>query len=197
VASLWAATSPAKALEWASALPSGELRQQAIGAITTALAESDPVSAATLAVQSLPAGKVQDDAVVSIVQRWAQQEPAKAAAWVVEFPQGALRDTAIEELVKLWTNQDLEQAGKWLSALEAGRNRDIAAGAYADAIAPTFPKTAADWAISITDAAMRDAEIKKVVELWLSNDAQSARNWIAEASLSEPRKAALLALKPE
>ncbi len=197
LAGLWAATSPSKALEWAASLSGEELRGQVITAITAAWSDSDPVSAATLAVQSLPAGKVQEDAVVSVVQRWAQQDPLKASAWVTAFPEGTLRDTAIQELVKLWADQDSEKAGKWLSALEAGRSRDIAAGAYASVIVSSFPRMAADWTIHIGDDALRDAEMKRVMKIWLDNDAKSARGWIAEADLSAARKSDLLALKPE
>lgn len=197
VAALWAADSPAKASDWAAGLPTEELRQGALAAVATAWADSDPVSAGTLAVRSLAPGKMQDDAVISVVQRWVQKDPTQAAAWVNGFSEGSLRDTAVEELVKLWAAQDLQQAGQWLNDFAPGQSRDVAVGAYVGSIAPLFPKVAAEWIDNIQDDTLRYSEIERVAEIWLSNDANSARAWIAEASLPDERKARLLALKSE
>jgi len=77
-----------------------------LAAVATAWGESDPVAAATFAVQALGPGKPQSDAVVGVVQRWAPNQPAAAAAWVAEFPAGELRDVALQELAKLQPEQE-------------------------------------------------------------------------------------------
>jgi hypothetical protein len=189
----WAGHDPKSAIEWGKQIQDAELRAQMLAAIATGFAEENPSAAATLAAQSIPAGRAQDDAVVSIVQRWVQQEPEQAAAWVAAFPEGKLRDTALEAVVKLWADKDITDAGAWVNQLTARDGSDVAIAAYVEKVAVQFPEMAAEWVQEIRDPRLRDERMINLAELWLHNDAEAARKWIAQAPLAEETKSRLLA----
>lgn len=189
----WAGLDAKSAIEWGQQIQNEDLRAQMLAAIATGFAEKDPAAAATLAAQSMPAGRAQDDAVVGIVQRWVQQEPEQAAVWVAAFPEGNLRDTALEAVVKLWADRDLTDAGAWVNSLSERAGSDVAIAAYVEKLAVQFPEMAVEWAQEIRSPVLRDERLVHLAELWLHHDAPAARQWIAQAPLSQETKARLLA----
>ncbi len=191
VAAEWTATSPAKALAWATGMPDENVRDRAVAAIATTLADIDPISAGTIAIQSLPPGKTQNDAVLSVVQTWVQSEPEKAANWVAAFPEGLLRDTALEAVVKLWADQDLTTVGAWVTTIAGTSGADNAVAAYAQKLALEFPETAARWIQEIKSDTLREQQMENLGELWLRNDATAAKAWLASSSLSDAVKSRL------
>ena len=193
-AGAWGAAAFKESVEWAGQIPDELLRHRVLGAIAAAAAESDPMEAAKLAVGSLPSGREQDDAIVGIVQRWVQKSPEQAAAWVAAFPGGTLRETALEALVKLWADKDLAEAGTWIDTLRSRTSRDVAVAAYVEKLAVQFPELALEWAREIQNEKLRGERLENLAELWLHNDADAARQWIAEAPLSPAAKSRLLAL---
>jgi hypothetical protein len=96
----WAAQDGESAGNWARQIPDIYLRNQVLSAVATAWGETNPQSAATLAIGEI-SGRAQSDAVIGIVQRLAQRQPEQAAAWVELFPAGELKQTAIEKLAPL------------------------------------------------------------------------------------------------
>jgi hypothetical protein len=145
----WASKDPESALTWGLQISDGALREQVMACIATALAETDPVAASTLALAAVSTGRLQDDAVMGIVQRWVQKEPEMTAAWVEQFPDGSLKQTALENVVKLWADRDAEQVAEWLNNLSSGWTRDTAVAAFAGWLTPASPETAARWAESV------------------------------------------------
>jgi hypothetical protein len=126
----WAAQDAPRAVAWAGGLENPTLREQVLADIATSWGDTDPHSAAALALQSLAGGRPQEDALIGIAQHWAQKEPDRAAAWVLEFPE-SMQQTALENVVTLWADKDAAQAGKWAESLPAGFQRDIALNALA------------------------------------------------------------------
>ena len=192
IVSQWASSAPENAAEWASQIEDVKLRERITAEVAIAWGNENPLAAATLAVKSLPPGRQMDDAVVSIVAHWAQTNPIEAAAWIVNFPEGNLRDTASSELVKLWADKNSEQAGEWINGLNPGNNRDLVTETYASKLAPQFPKQAIQWAEKIADNAIRQRGMELVAEIWLSNEAVAATEWIEQSTLDEAAKNRLL-----
>lgn len=192
----WASTDPEESAKWAAKIEDKVLRDRVLVEVAVTWGETNPIAAATMAMKSLHPGRQQDDAVMGIVQRWAQTQPAEAAQWISHFSEGALRDTALEELVKLWADRNLVEAGDWVNTLEASPSRDIAVSAYVSKIASAFPELAADWAVDIADPILRDRELERVGEIWMTSDAAAARAWISQATLPVETKSRWLALKP-
>jgi len=190
----WATQDPKAALSWVTEAIDPALQQRLLTDIATTWADNSPVDAATMAVKSMSPGKQQDDAVVAIVQRWMQKQPEQAAAWVVQFPEGNLRDAGLETVVKLWADKDLAEAGNWLNSFSSSSpGRDAAVAAYVEKLATQSPEAAVEWAKEIHSETLRNEQLENLGELWLRNDAVSARAWISQAPLPDSTRARLLA----
>jgi hypothetical protein len=70
--------------------------------------------------------------------------------------------------------------------------RDAAVGAFVQSLVATEPETAVQWAQTIDDENVRDAQLQSIASAWLERDPQNATNWIAQSSLSDDIKARLL-----
>ena len=193
----WAANFPDEAAKWGQQIAEPVLRDTVVAGIATAWGDTDPAAAAMLALKSLPPGKRQDDALVGIVQRWTQKEPEHAAAWVLRFPEGRLRDTALEQLVGLWAGQNPQAAGEWVDSFPPSPARDVALGAYVKKLAPQFPELAAVRARDIGDELLRFREMEAVGELWMSQDAKAAREWVSQAGLPDATAVRILGSVPK
>lgn len=66
-----------------------------------ALSDTDPIAAATLALQQLPPTRDQQNLLIGILQRWALHDLAGASAWANQFPDSELRDRAFTQLARL------------------------------------------------------------------------------------------------
>ena len=95
----WALADAQAALAHVLEIDDFTLRNAALGHLATSWADSDPRSAATLAVDAMDAGPEQERTVASIVQRWAQREPEGVSAWVELFPEGPVKRNALEHIV--------------------------------------------------------------------------------------------------
>lgn len=94
----WAGQDAETSQNWTLQLSLGPLREQALAAVATVMANQNGESAARFAVGQLLPGPEQDRAVIGIIQRWAQLDYDPAAAWVASFPQTPLRENAIAVL---------------------------------------------------------------------------------------------------
>jgi hypothetical protein len=174
----WAAHDGASAGTWAERNLEIALQQRAFSEVAAAWSDTDPVAAATFALQTLPPGKPLDDALAGIVQRWVQKDPPMVAGWVEHFPEGVLRNTTLELVAKLWADADVEQSAGWLTDLAPGAGRDLAVGAYALQIAPRFPNQAADWILSINDESLRQRQVEAVSQMWSVLDKDAVSAWL-------------------
>jgi len=187
----WVHSAPSDVQTWVQQVEDPSLRSRLMAVVATTLAESDAPTAAQLALTSMEPGKLQNDAVVGIVQRWAQRDPASAASWVAQFPAGDLRDAAIDNLVKLWPSRT--EAAAWLNSLPAGPSRDAGFRAYAEQIAPAYPREAAGWAAAIADPQIQAAQLERIIRAWNDRDFASASRWVQTASLTPSIRQRLLA----
>jgi hypothetical protein len=93
-----------KDLEFAQAsalrLPAGELRERALSAVATLMADDDSNRAVQFALAQMVSGLEQNRTIAGIVQRWAQVDYQRTLASVSGFP-SALHEVAIEALVAL------------------------------------------------------------------------------------------------
>lgn len=191
-ASQWAVTAPLEVVAWVREVGDEALRARLMAAVAATLGDSAPVSAADIALHEMPPGRAQNDALVAIVQRWAQEEPRAAADWVARFPEGALRDAAMDNLVKLWTARGQDSPDSWIDTLAAGPGRDSAVRAYSEQLAPLSPEAAAGWAEGITDQKLREAQLGRVIAVWMKMDSKAAKAWVDRSPLSSGTKNLLL-----
>ena len=188
----WASSAPGDALKWTSEIQDDALRETLLASTITAIANSDPVGAATFAVKSMSPGRLKNDTLVSVVQRWAQRDPEGAAAWIAQMSGGDLRTASLENLISLWMDRDRNTAGMWINSLPTGAESDPAKRTYAEKLAPIVPASAIEWALSIGDLDLRQQELENIAEVWITNDRLAAANWIRQSPLSDAAKKRLM-----
>ena len=90
--------------------------------IANGWAQSDPVAAASWAID-LPDSKNRPNLLQGIVQQWARYEPQAASQWLTTFEPGADRDGAIGGLVSTIQRDDPEAAFAWAATIDNDDNR--------------------------------------------------------------------------
>ena len=213
LAAEWARQAPAAALNWATQLPPGEPRANAMDGVIATWTETNPQAAANYvlgasadpnqgalvgafatqwAARDLPAAArwvagqsdaVQANAAAAIASPWAANDPASAALWANQLS-GDARSAAYAAVATTWYDEDPTAAQAWLNGLPADGARDAAIGSYLDDYrnnAPPVEKIA--WASQISDEQKRDEITVKILNAWLSNSSQAARQWIGQANL--------------
>ncbi|MEO7098788.1 MAG: hypothetical protein ABI162_05465 [Luteolibacter sp.] len=110
----WANHAPDEGVAWTQQIEDKDLRMTITAGVATSMGETDPATAAELALKALPPGRMLDDTVVAIIQRWAQTDPLAAAAWLEKFPEGQLREDAMSSFVKIWSANDIESSTRWI-----------------------------------------------------------------------------------
>jgi hypothetical protein len=94
----WAERDLPAALNWALSRDEGVPRDELISRVAFVQSQTDPVAAATLAVEKIPPGKAQTEGVMAIVHQWGLRDLTAAKKWAEAFPQGNLRTRALNEL---------------------------------------------------------------------------------------------------
>jgi hypothetical protein len=97
----WTSLEPESSQHWALQLSPGPLREQALAAVATVMANQDGERAARFVAEWVRPGPEQDRAVIGIIQRWAQMDYDQTKAWVELFPQTPLRHTALAVMADL------------------------------------------------------------------------------------------------
>lgn len=96
----WALLDSEAAKNWAANLASGNRRDEALAAVTLAIASEDGEGAARFLVEKMSVGPESYRAVIGVVQRWAQTDYFAALRWVERFPAAPLRETALAVLAE-------------------------------------------------------------------------------------------------
>jgi hypothetical protein len=187
----WYHSSPDEALTWARALPTGENRDSAFGALANGLARANPDEAMAFFSELTPEG--QEAASRDLAKRFDERAPAMARQWAESLPPGNAQATALGEVAGAWYKQDPEAVTHWLTTLPSGQGKDSALSACSDQLSMTDPAKAMTCAFSIEDELDRNSEIDSVVKRWMRSDAAAARKWINQSSeLSDAQKTRLL-----
>jgi hypothetical protein len=87
----WAAKDPEAALAAILKLPEGDQRNEALAAVCSGIAQTDPADAVKVA-QELHLDKQPGAIMEDLVQQWASSDIASSLAWAEDQPAGASRD---------------------------------------------------------------------------------------------------------
>jgi hypothetical protein len=138
-------------------------------AFRTAAASWNPNNPAGLAAyaQTLPEGEDRTCALHTAVNNWSQQDPAGLAAWLNTQPPGAEFDADVALLI----------------ARTDGANRP--------------PELAMQWVENISDPALQQASLLRVLGEWTQSDPAAAQQYVANATwLNDQQRQSLLAQHP-
>jgi hypothetical protein len=174
-----AAKDPAKAVQWASGLPAGPARSEAMAGALAGWAAQDP-QAAYAYLQANDRGN--GDAMEWVFEEWGAKAPQDAANVISGITDAAARERAVLGLVNGWlSEEDTQGVEQWVDQLPAGRERDMASLAIVDALSFDEPQPAWDRALTISDPQVRQEAILSAFSGLVDSDPQQAR-----AALSAP-----------
>lgn len=192
----WGRQDPAAALAWAQPLVDQSARDSFLAGLSTSLGESSPTKAAAL-VASLAPGKLQDETALTVILEWGRLEPQAAAEWLRLFPAGPLRQTALENLVSLWAEPSPPDSLSPLHNWPPGPERDQAIRYFLDQVVEFDPSRGLELLPAIEDTDLRQEESERLVQHWLVQDPQAARQWLAGAPISQETRLRLIGTQPQ
>jgi hypothetical protein len=191
VGSRWATENSSGALKSVNQLPNGPDRDLLISGITSTLAESSPVDAATL-VSSMTPGREQNNAALTVLLEWACSDPQAAANWLRLFPSGEFRDKSILNLSAILTEQEPDSAKTVLLAWPEPAERARAIRHYLNETLDTDASRGAVLLAGFEDSALFLEETERVGQYWLMQEPTAALQWLFDTGLDEASKLRLL-----
>ena len=217
VAENWAAFDPAAALAWVDGHIDAKNTKFVVAAAVRAYYENDPHAAEAYVsshaddpghqqLASLIADRIWKDdpqrakdwvsqlsnvdarryGYHSIAMQAASTDPQAASAWAASLPE-AERGFAVNVAVGAWVRKDPQAAAQWLSGLDGGV-RDEAISSYSIRVAAQDPTAALTWASSVSDPALREMSVQRIVVSWARRSPGEAKAWIQNSSLTQLQK---------
>ena len=135
-------------------------------------------------IDELPAGK-QGQASASIANRLADVDPQQAIAWADSLASTEQSVQALSAAVTRWAGADSYECSHWISSLPEGIRRDHATQAMINTIAKAEPDSAWAWAKTIDNPGLRAKSLKMAFTMMESRDAQAARTWLEDSSITD------------
>jgi hypothetical protein len=178
------AQGPEQASLWASVLPDGPIKGNAMGQIAEAYVRKDPLAAAKWAEKFAD----QDYAGRTIAQvggGWAQRDPLAAVDWLQGLPESGGQKSGLRNAFGDWEDKDPAAAGKYLLAMPKSPQRDSAISGFATGYAWQDPQLAISWAQDIQDPGLRQSSLSQAGQAYFRRDPEAARAWLPTSGLSE------------
>jgi len=222
VAENWAASDPAAALAWVDSHVNAQNTKFAVAAAVRAYLANDPGAAEAYVAAHADEPDHQQLASL-IADHISREDPQRAKEWVSQLsnpearrygnhsiamravltnPQAATewaatlpdaeRGLAINVAVGEWAKKDPQAAAQWLSGL-SGTLRDEAISSYSMRVAAQDPTAALTWASSVSDPAMQEMSVQRIVASWAKRNPSEAQAWIQNSSLPDAQKTRLMA----
>jgi len=123
----WAGQQPDAASAYIQAMPPGDAKNRALGAVVASLAWRD-VEAARTMVDQMPTGAFRNQAMQNLAQQWSQNDPPAAAEFVLTMMPGEGRNNAIQSIVQNWARSNVQDALTWAAQLPDGERRNALQG---------------------------------------------------------------------
>lgn len=109
IAGSWSGQSPTDAAAWATQLPEGKIREEALGGVADQWIKFDPESASKW-IDGLPHDASRDVAVSKLVNHIARSDPESAFTWAGSVSGEEKRVEALKQAAMVWKNANPEAA---------------------------------------------------------------------------------------
>lgn len=178
------------AIEWAEALPDGELKSSAFNQVAEGYIRSD-IDAAKKWVSSNAGKEYAQRAVNEVASHLSRENPQDAVDWASSLPTNA-QGQAYREVMENWTRIDPEAASNHLVAMKPSEARDSAVSSFASSLDREDPKSAATWAATIENEETRINTLKQVAQSWMRTDSDAAKAWLPDSGLPKETQTAII-----
>ena len=203
----WASKDPVSAMNWATNLPPGGVRDRAmrqaaclaavqpndqqagVGIIAAGMAEADTDGTITW-IKALP-GQLRGTAARVAVQGLAGQDPETAGRLVAGLDPD-IRGQCMVTLAMTWARQDLPGALDWLKQLPDGADKSLGLSMCVKEWCANDAPAAAAWSLAAYSAKGEDdGLLGNVAFMWGSVDPKAAADWVQKLAPGPVRTLAL------
>jgi hypothetical protein len=158
----WAARDPEAALAATMTLPDGDERNEALSAVCSGLAQTDPAEAVKLAqelhLDGQPAAVMQD-----LVQQWASKDLVSSLTWAEDQPEGAPRDEFTTRIAYVMSQTDPSDAATLvMKQIPPGPAQDEAVMTVLHQWADKNFVAAASWAKGVVGGPLQERVINEL-----------------------------------
>ncbi|MBW1810498.1 MAG: hypothetical protein JRJ87_20035 [Deltaproteobacteria bacterium] len=131
------------AMGWAKNLPSGQVRDDALGTLGIQMAYQNPEKALDLATE-LPSEAARNNVISMAIDTWSLTDPQAAADSLDRLPDSTSRMSALHSLVRNWAAKDPERAAEYVDSLSNDEERGQAAASLVQSLSFSQPDKAAE-----------------------------------------------------
>lgn len=171
------AIDPSSAVEFATSITDGPMREEALRRVSQAWASKDPASAEKWAT-GLADESERQSALADICMQVARSNAGEAVGIAEKHNLGAGSESVTENLVHQWATQDYPAAATWIKARPPGEQRDQMMMRLALVRSATQPADAARLVVEeIPDGPVQTEAVISVIYQWAGRDMAGARAW--------------------
>ena len=163
---------------WATSLPPGYHRTNAVQSLISSLAKRDPLKALAI-MQEMPA-ETRNYSYQTVFGAWAQTDAQGAAAKVMELPKGANRDGAIRSVASNWAQNSPVDAFAWAKGMQEKSQQTQAMQTVITQWASLDPQGARAAAIELPAGDMRNNAVNTLISQMAGRNLDEAKALLGE-----------------
>ena len=170
------------ALKIAAAAPP-ELRADFLKTVFNHWAQAKPQDAVK-SLEAITDPSLHSAALRAVADGWNTTAPGEVAAFAIALPAGEDRDYALGVALDNWSLQDPAGLATWLNTLPRGIEFDVGAAMMVTKTdgANRTPELAMHWVENITDPALKQDSMMRVLDEWAEADSAAAQQYVAGAA---------------
>ncbi len=173
IAAEWARQDPTAALAWSSSLTQD--KGQAMTAVVTEVAKTDPRKAADLAATMDPDDRA--GAYGPIASEWGASNFAEAQAWVKSLPADQ-QDEALASAIRGLSSKDPQAAATAIASMAPGDARDDAVGPTVRNWAKEDPQAAQAWLMTLDSEDSQRSGMRELMPQWTAQNPAAALTFV-------------------
>jgi hypothetical protein len=175
LAGIWSQTDVQSAFAWASQLPEGQDRTDALVTIRSQWAAQDP-KAVSAQISQLPQDSSTAALIATVAAHWGASDPAQAIEWANGLPESQ-KTLAMSNLLGAWAQSNPTSAADYAVQLPPGEMQNQAVRSVVSSWAGQNPEQVAAWVVQFPAGDLRDQGISEAVNAWNNLDPDGVKNW--------------------
>ncbi len=175
----------ARAADWASALPEGDLRGHAMWEVARARVRDDPEAASEWGSVLASRGDGNAGSVAyGVSMEWGHRDGAANVAWLDSLGDNEMTASAYGPALAGWTKRDPMAASEHVLNMPESEGREHAIGGLVYTHRWEDPQAAIAWAGEIADPDRHELVLGLAAEAYLRKDRTQAEVWLPDSGLS-------------
>jgi len=174
----WAELDGRGAFEYVMSLAEGEIKVQAMTAVTGVLAHSDPEFLAGKAL-AMPGNRSSRELIQNLATSWAQNDADAALKWAEQLPEGLGKRDALAIIRFQLEQQDPAEVAAQINTMPAGDSRNTLISSLATQWGMRDPAKAIEWANGLPESE-KSLALSQLVGAWANQSPLDAGKFVAQ-----------------